>query len=82
MHSSFQGETGLLRCDGNVGIPFPMKQGIDPHLELRVNTRLFWSCGMNLGVPLQWGWVSQELAELQKWCQMPPHVQRPSADSS
>ena len=27
-------ERHLLRCDGNGGIPFPMKQGKDPHLEL------------------------------------------------
>ena len=34
-------------------------RGIDPQIELRRGiTGLFLSCGVKLGIPLEWGWVS------------------------
>ena len=51
----FQGETGLLlRCEGNIGIPLQMKQGIGPSSrDEGGKPGLFLSCGGKLGVPLE-----------------------------
>ena len=50
----FQGETGLLlRCDMNVQIPYPMKQGNGPPYRGKEKTGVFLSWGGTLGVPLQ-----------------------------
>ena len=56
----FQGETGLLlRGDGNVRIPFPTKQGNRPSPRVEEGeNRLFLSCGVKLGVPLEWTGIS------------------------
>ena len=58
----FQVETGfLLRGDGEVGIPFQMKQGNRPSSRVEEGkTGLFLSCGGKLSIPLEWGRVSQE----------------------
>ena len=55
----FQGETGLLLMgNGNAGIPFLMKQGYRPSSRVEEEENgVFLSCGVKLGVPLEWGWV-------------------------
>ena len=53
--SSFQVRPSLLlRCDGNVGIPFDMKQG-NRHSSQDEEGKagLFFSCGGKLGIPLE-----------------------------
>ena len=52
----FEDETSLLlRCDGNVGIPLQMKQGIGPSSqEEEWKTGLLVSCGGKFSVPLKW----------------------------
>ena len=51
----FQGENGLLlKCDGNIGIPLQMKQGIGPSSrDEEGKLGLFLSCGGKLDVPLE-----------------------------
>ena len=51
----FPGETGLLlRCDGNVGIPFHTKQGNRlSSQDEEGKMGLFFSCGGKLGIPLE-----------------------------
>ena len=51
----FQGKTGLLWCDGNVGIPLQTKQGNGPSSrDEEGKMGLLLSCGGKLGVPLEW----------------------------
>ena len=51
----FQGGTGLLMCDGNVGIPLQTKQRNGPSSrDEEGKAGLFLSCGGKLGVPLEW----------------------------
>ena len=61
VHLKFQGETGLLlMCNGTIGIPLQMKQGIGPSSrDEEGEPGLFLSCGGKLGVPLEWRWVCQ-----------------------
>ena len=74
----FQGETGLLWCDGNVGIPLQTKQGNGPSSrDEEGKMGLLLSCGGKLSVFLEWrrvcrgdGYVG-ELLELPKGCQIP-----------
>ena len=57
----FQGGTGLLMCDGNVGIPLQTKQGIgSSSRDEDGKLGLFLSCGGKLSVPLEWGQVYRE----------------------
>ena len=51
----FQGETGLLlKCDGNIGIPLQMKQGIGPSSrDEEGKLGLFLSCGGKIAVTLE-----------------------------
>ena len=51
----------LLRGDGDIGIPFQMKQGNRPSSPVEEGkTGLFLSCGEKLSIPLKWGLVSWE----------------------
>ena len=48
------GESLLLRCGGNGGNPFPMKQGKDPHLELRGGNGAPLDVRRTIVLPLEW----------------------------
>ena len=62
----FQVETNLLlRGDGDVGIPFQMKQGNRPSSRVEEGkTGLFLSCGGKLSIPFEGGRVSREASEV------------------
>ena len=74
----FQVETDLLlRGDGDVGIPFQMKQGNRPSSRVEEGkTGLFLSCGGKLSIPFEWGRVSRKLLRFYKGCQVPFRVPR------
>ena len=73
-----QVDTSLLsRCDGDIGIHFQEKQGNRPSSRLEAGkTGLFLTCGGKLSIPLEWGWVSGNLMEFHKACQVPFRVTR------
>ena len=49
------GDRFLMRCNGNAGIPFPMKQGYGPSSQyVEGKPGLFLSCGGTLSVPFEW----------------------------
>ena len=62
----FQVETDLLvRGDGDVGIPFQMKQGNRPSSRVEEGkTGLFLSCGEKFSIPFKWGQVHREASRV------------------
>ena len=71
--SSFQVRPRLLlRCDGNVGIPFHMSRVIDTHLKMRRGKRGSSSVvvGNLVFLSSEDGYL-RELLELHKGCQVP-----------
>ena len=74
----FQCETGLLlRCDGNVGIPFQTKQGNRPSSRVEQGKRgLLLSCSWKLSVALESERISREALGFHKGCQVPFRLTR------
>ena len=58
-----------MRCDGNAGIPFLMKQGNGPSSRDKGKMGLFLSCGGTLSVPLKWRRVCRRTLDLHQGCQ-------------
>ena len=63
------GDRFLMRCNGNAGIPFPMKQGNGPSSRDEGKMGLFLSCGGTLSVPLKWRRVCRRTLDLHQGCQ-------------
>ena len=65
----FQGETGLLlRDNGNIGIPFPMKQGNRLSSRVEVRTSGFLSSSdVDFGVPMEFQQGTQASSSVETW---------------